>query len=350
MALEGTRIGRAAAIGLACAATALLLPAVAQAQPSDVYGYGADELQIGPPSFGDQQNHDVKVVHASGAYRVTDSAGVVAGGGCTQIDADTASCADSGISVVVVSGAAGNDTIELVSLGPGDESGVHGFRGNDRLIGSAEEDWLVGYAGNDVLFGNGGADRILGGPSQVTPDDDWIDGGPGPDYISGDSSSGGNSLDTVSYSNRPAGEPVRVTLGKGFEDDGGTSDGAGDTVEYIENVLGGAGNDFIQGYGTFEGNNDNKANVFRGGGGADTLISDEGPDRLFGDSGADRLFAGDQQDLLTGGPGADFMKGQGQKDHLFARDGKRDKRLDCGPGGRKESAQRDRIDPAPISC
>ena len=58
MAHEGTRIGRAAAIA-SCAATALLLPAVAQAQPSDVYGYGADELQIGPPSFGDQQNHDV---------------------------------------------------------------------------------------------------------------------------------------------------------------------------------------------------------------------------------------------------------------------------------------------------
>lgn len=115
-------------------------------------------------------------------------------------------------------------------------------------------------------------------------------------------------------------------------------------------MIGGAGNDFIEGYGTFEGNNDNKANVFRGGDGNDVLISDEGPDRLFGDGGADRLLSGAQQDLLTGGKGRDFMKGEGQKDHIFARDGERDRRLDCGPGGRQESAQRDRIDPAPISC
>jgi Ca2+-binding RTX toxin-like protein len=346
--ISAIRIRLLAALA-AAAAIALWMPAPAQGAPSQAYVFDGDSLGVGPDNFGDQQAHNIKVTYFAGDYRATDTAGVVAGFGCNQVNPTTVSCPDV-IAGVVPNGGAGDDTLEVESLGPGDESGIHGFRGNDRLIGSPGEDWVVGYAGNDILFGNGGPDRILGGPSQVTPDDDWIDGGPGPDYISGDSSTGGNSIDTVSYQNRPASEPIRVTLGKGLGDDGGASDGSGDTVEYIENVLGGAGNDFIQAYGTFEGNNDNKANIFRGGGGADVLISDEGPDRLFGDAGADRMLGGDQQDLLTGGPGADTMKGQGQKDHLFARDGTRDRRLDCGPGGRKESARRDRIDPAPISC
>jgi Ca2+-binding RTX toxin-like protein len=336
-------------LGLLAAAALLALPALAQAAPSQASVAGSN-LDVGPESFGDSQTHEITISYEAGSYRATDTAGVVAGEGCSQVNPTTVTCPDADLSAIVPFGAAGNDTITVESIGPGDSTGIHGFRGNDRLTGSSSEDFVVGYQGNDVLFGNGGADRMLGGPSQDRPDDDTLDGGPGPDYISGDSSTGGNSLDTVSYASRGAGEPIRVTLGKGDQDDGGTSDGAGDTVEYVENVIGGAGNDFIEGYGTFEGNNDNKANVFRGGDGNDVLISDEGPDRLFGDAGADRLLSGAQQDRLTGGDGRDFMKGEGQKDHIFARDGERDRRLDCGPGGRRESAQRDRIDPAPISC
>jgi len=40
------------------------------------------------------------------------------------------------------------------------------------------------------------------------------------------------------------------------------SDGAGEPVGYIGNGPGGAGNAFIQGYGTFEGNNDNSDTWF----------------------------------------------------------------------------------------
>ena len=188
---------------------------MAQGAPSQAYVFDGDSLGVGPDNFGDPQAHEIKVTYVAGDYRATDTAGVVAGLGCNQVNTTTVSCPDT-IAGVVPNGGGGNDTLEVESLGPGDETGVHGFRGNDRLIGSPGVDWLVGYAGNDILFGNGGEDRILGGPSQVTPDDDWIDGGPGPDYISGDSSTGGNSLDTVSYQNRPAGEPIRVTLGKGL--------------------------------------------------------------------------------------------------------------------------------------
>ena len=186
-AIRIRRAERAAAI--AVVAVAFWLPSPAQAEPSQVYVFAGSDLAIGPDSFGDQQNHNIRVALVAGAYRATDTAGVIAGAGCSQIDGNTASCPDNGIDAVIPNGAAGDDTIEVESLGPGDETGVHGFRGNDRLIGSPGKDWLVGYAGNDTIFGNGGPDRILGGPSQVAPDDDWIDGGPGPDYISGDSSS-----------------------------------------------------------------------------------------------------------------------------------------------------------------
>jgi Ca2+-binding RTX toxin-like protein len=374
---------RAGLLGLLFAALTLALPALAQAAPSHAAVVGGPNLDVGPESFGDQENHQITISYEGGAYRATDTAGVVAESGCSQVNPTTVSCPDDGIVAVVPFGAAGNDTITVESIGPGDETGIHGFAGNDRLTGASSEDFVVGYRGNDVLFGNGGADRMLGGPSPDTPDDDTLDGGPGPDSISGDSSSGGIGIDTVVYAGRPASEPLNVTVNGGVNNDGGSSDGSGDSVIHVENVVGGAGDDLIEdagGFGVL------KDNIFRGGAGNDTLISnegsdvlfgeagadrlqagrsadrlnggddadllngDDGPDLLFGDDGDDRLLSGPKQDRLTGGKGRDFMKGQGQKDHIFARDGQRDRRLDCGPGGRKESAQRDRIDPAPISC
>jgi Ca2+-binding RTX toxin-like protein len=370
----------------ACAAGALL-PAAASAAPSEAF-YAGGDLNVGPASFGDAQRHEITVRYDAGTYRVSDTAGVVVGFGCVQVDATHADCSDAGDGVVPF-GAAGNDDLSVASVGPGDSTGIHGFGGDDRITGSPGVDFLVGYRGNDTILGGAGGDRLLGGPSQEHPDDDTLDGGTGPDYISGDSSTGGVGHDTVLYSSRPASEPVTVTLTEGFEaqgspsDDGGSSDGSGDTVEYVENVVGGAGNDVIveaiDDFGI-------KDNVFRGGPGSDLLVGgddgdeligeagadrlqggrgadrlaggdggdlvkgEDGPDQLFGDGGGDRLLAGPKGDRLTGGPGADLMKGQGQKDLIFARDNRRDRRIDCGPGGRKEAAQRDRIDPNPISC
>jgi Ca2+-binding RTX toxin-like protein len=383
---------RAWLAGLALGAGLLLAPAQADAERSQAYvafvpGSGA-QLDFGPSNFGDTESHDMEVRYVSGEYRLTDSAGVEAGADCVSVNPTTATCGDS-VSGVAVNGGGNDDTIVVDSMGPGDESGVHGFRGNDRLVGFSGVDWLVGYAGNDSLDARGGPDRLLGGPSQEKPDDDVLDGGPGPDYISGDSSSGGVGRDTVLYSGRPASEPVTVTLTVGFEgtggaaDDGGSSDGSGDTVEYVENVVGGAGDDFIiEAIGDFG----IKDNVFRGGPGDDRLIGgddsdqligeagldrlkggrgadrlsgggsadlisgEDGPDVLAGDGGGDRMLGGPKRDRLTGGPGADFMKGLGQKDLIFARDNTRDRRIDCGPGGRREAAQRDRIDPPAISC
>ena len=381
-------IRRAISLSACLAATALLgLPGAAGAAPSEVGVFG-DQIDVSPPGFVDPTDHDVVVRYVGGEYRVTDQVGVSAQSPCSQVDAKTATCPDT-VDGVAVSGGAGDDSLVIDSMGPGDSSGVHGFRGNDHLVGWSGVDWLVGYAGNDTLNARGGADELLGGPSQVTPDDDVLDGGPGPDYISGDSSTGGIGRDTVLYSDRPANEPIRVTLTVGFEggsgahDDGGSSDGSGDSVEYVENVVGGAGNDTIiediddfgikdnvfrggPGNDLLVGNDDSDqlfgedgndrldggrgGDALSGGGGGDLVKGADGPDKLAGDGGGDRILGGPKKDRLTGGPGADFMKGLGQKDLIFARDGRRDRRIDCGPGGRKEAAQRDRVDPPAISC
>ena len=371
----------------ACVAAAawFLIPAAATAAPS--IAEVSENLDVGPASFGDKVKHEITVAYDAGVYHVADTAGVTASNGCVTVDSTHADCNDV-VSGVVPFGGAGNDVLVVQSLGPGDESGVHGFQGNDRLVGSPGVDWLVGYRGNDTVLGGAGADELLGGPADVLPDEDTLDGGPGPDYISGDSSSGGIGHDTVLYSDRPANEPIKVTLTVGFEgsdgvyDDGGSSDGTGDAVEYVENVVGGAGNDTI----TESVDSGIKDNIFRGGPGNDLLAggddSDQlfgeegsdrldggrsadaltggaggdlvkgadGPDNLSGEAGGDRLLGGPKKDRLTGGPGSDFMKGEGQKDLIFARDGTRDRRIDCGPGGRKEAAQRDRNDPQAISC
>ena len=80
-----------------------------------------------------------------------------------------------------------------------------------------------------------------------------------------------------------------------------------DVLFSFENVIGGAGNDTING--------DNLANVLRGGAGNDTISGLRGDDRLFGDAGIDRLIGGRGSDLMTGGPDADtfvFQAAQSQ--------------------------------------
>ncbi len=89
-----------------------------------------------------------------------------------------------------------------------------------------------------------------------------------------------------------------------------------------------------------------------GGQGDDTIRSGRGSDRLFGDSGADFIAAGRGDDLLGDSRdlGRDSYLGGPGRDRIRARDGSRDRRIDCG-GGRGERARRDRgLDPRAVSC
>jgi hypothetical protein len=91
--------------------------------------------------------------------------------------------------------------------------------------------------------------------------------------------------------------------------------------------------------------------TYVGGSGRDRATGGEAVDGIDGGSGRDVLRGAGGGDFVTGGPGGrDKLFGEAGADHLFAKDGKRDKRIDCGPGG-SESAKRDKgKDPQPKSC
>jgi hypothetical protein len=89
------------------------------------------------------------------------------------------------------------------------------------------------------------------------------------------------------------------------------------------------------------------------GDGADRFTGGQGDDIVDGGRGADVLRGAGGNDRLTGGPGGrDRLLGQAGLDGLFAEDGKRDRRIDCGPGANlAEFAVVDRRkDPAAKSC
>ena len=75
----------------------------------------------------------------------------------------------------------------------------------------------------------------------------------------------------------------------------------GDSRSLIENAIGGAGDDRMEG---------NAAdNTLTGNGGNDTLIGAAGADRLYGGTGDDTLGGGVGNDTLDGGAGKDVLKG-----------------------------------------
>lgn len=137
------------------------------------------------------------------------------------------------------------------------------------------------------------------------------------------------------------GENPLIKLGD--RDDTLVSDNVGDLE-----VIGGSGDDNMRGGsrpiigGTFEGEvfgNDPSPEYFRGQGGDDVLKGFGQPDDLDGGKGNDRVVGGKGKDGLYGGGGNDFLN---------ARDGQKDKWINCGPGNDK--AKVDKIDPKPVSC
>ena len=62
----------------------------------------------------------------------------------------------------------------------------------------------------------------------------------------------------------------------------------------------------------------------------------------------DTIDGGKGNDELVGGKGKDDLYGGGGNDLVNARDGARDRRINCGPGN--DRAKVDRVDPDPVSC
>ncbi len=140
--------------------------------------------------------------------------------------------------------------------------------GNDTLSGGDGVDTLGGGDGNDVLDGGGGNDDLVGDAG-----DDVLRGGAGADDLTG---LGGN--DTATYSEGTVGVTVSLNTGIGH---GGNAEG--DTLAFIENLIGSQG--------------------------SDTLVGDSGVNTLDGQNGADTLDGLGGNDVLRGGAGADHFDG-----------------------------------------
>ncbi len=161
---------------------------------------------------------------------------------------------------------------------------------NDTLIGDATNNLLGGLDGNDTLEGGAGSDVLDGGDGN-----DTLRGGTGNDSLVGgagaDSFDGGDGYDVVSYATASSGISinllVRAYLGEA----------QGDVFESIEEIEGSYFADTLVG--------DATSNIFRGGGGNDSLQGGAGSDFLSGDAGDDRLIGGVGADLLVGGDGYD---------------------------------------------
>ena len=139
--------------------------------------------------------------------------------------------------------------IALRGTGNALDNAIRGNNGSNMLQGLAGDDVLDGDYGNDTLIGGAGADQLIGGLG----------------------------VDRASYAGAALGVAVDLAAGTGI---GG--DAQGDTLSGIENVLGGDGNDIIQG--------DAAANMLEGGNGDDQLHGGGGNDTLIGGAGADQLF------------------------------------------------------------
>ena len=176
-----------------------------------------------------------------------------------------------------VDGTRFNDTITGDAL----TNELRGEDGNDRLNGGDGNDALYGGDGDDTLNGDGGNDTLYGGEG-----DDTLNGGAGNDTFYGgegdDELNGGAGTDTADYSTSTS------AIDASF---------SGDTLSSIENIIGTAYDDVING--------DAGNNELQGNGGDDTLNGGTGTDTLEGGAGNDTLIANLDGDTLDGGAGAD---------------------------------------------
>ncbi|MEX0340934.1 MAG: S8 family serine peptidase [Arenibacterium sp.] len=205
---------------------------------------------------------------------------------------------NGGIGADVLNGEDGADTI----LGGDGADLIRGGIGNDQLEGQIGNDTIFGDAGDDTLLGGNGNDYLDGGA-----DNDTINGGFGADTLIGGSGddvmSGGDGIDTAVYNGAAATVDLNITTAQAV----GSGYGS-DTLNGIENLVGGAGND------TFTGDAQN--NVLSGNAGDDTLNGGDGADTLNGGEDNDTLNGGLQGDVLNGENGNDTLNGGGGNDTL----------------------------------
>src|SRR5215471_460952 len=286
--------------------------------------YVVDDLRQGSPDGTDHVRNVETFVFADGAISV----GSVLDGNPAPIIGDDGDNALTGTLISdVISGLGGNDTLsglageDVLDGGPGNDA-LDGGTGSDtasyasatqgvtvslavtgpqdtggagvdtlvsieNLTGSAFDDTLVGDAGDNALSGGGGDDILIGGAGA-------------------DAFDGGDGFDLVSYETDTLVVPLLNITPIDFSGDGGgVGDVAGDTFVNIEGVIGSPNNDLITG----------RAGV------ADTIIGGAGNDIINGQGGGDTLIGGVGNDLFFGLYGNNrFVGGEGADTVFYSLD------------------------------
>ena len=226
-----------------------------------------------------------------------------------------------------LSGGDGNDTVE-------------GDNGPDEVAGDAGNDKLNGGGAGDVLNGGAGDDTIDEGDTEGTPDGESVGAPIAADVING----GSGKKDTVQYCTRRGKGALTITLDRKANDGAkGEKDNVGPSGD-VENVIGGAETpDKITG--------DKNANVLTGD--CVNTVAAGANNKIYGAGGNDRLVGGDANDLLDGGKGGDIFLGNEGRDSVQAKDGAKDKSINCdghGVASKSDSATVDKSDPSAKGC
>jgi Ca2+-binding RTX toxin-like protein len=244
---------------------------------------------------------------------------LVLGSGCDG--EGTCEAAGTQLGYVLIYGGDGPDTLSIGDgLSPDLTTDVDGGPGSDTLSGGPNGDVLLGgdAPGADSINGNGGDDALIseGGPGS---DADVLSAGPGDDQLAadypcnGDLFSGGPGDDVAGFA--PSSVGIRARMGGLATLVNGTCpDGSPTSISPDNEVLEGS----------------NKA------------------DRLLGSNGPETIWGREGNDLIVGNRGADDLEGFAGRDLIDARDGQRDRLIDCGSG--HDRVRRDRVDPPAIKC
>ena len=178
----------------------------------------------------------------------------------------------------------GNDTVitTLTSYVLGEHLENVSFSSSAAVIGTGNDlaNLISGGSGDDLLIGAGGDDTLAGGLGNDT----YLIADTG-DVIT-EGAGAGIDLAQVSAAAYTLGENVENMQYAGF----GNFTGAGNAL--ANNIIGGAGDDVLDGLG-----------------GNDALIGDLGNDTLRGGLGDDVLDGNEGDDLLDGGAGGDTLRG-----------------------------------------
>ena len=266
---------------------------VADGNPGPINGDDGDNTLTGTPIADEMHglggNDILSGLAGEDVLEGGDGNDVLDGG--TGIDTASYASAAQGVSVSLAvtspqdTGGAGIDT--LVSI-----ENLTGSDHNDILTGNAGANALSGGAGDDILIGGAGADTLIGGAGN-----DILIGGAGADVLDG-----GDGFDLVSYETDTFVVPIfNITPIDFSGDGGGLGDEAGDTFSNIEGVIGTSHNDLIVGRlgvaDTIIGGAGN--DVLDGQGGGDTLIGGLGNDLFFGVYGNNHFVGGDGLDTVV---------------------------------------------------